>query len=338
MSRKRPRQLIADTYDTEGVGGVVAAALRWSLVDPVCRAWNGRPRTERPVVWVHIGAHKTGTTTIQDCLRRQQYRLRRHSVRYLRYGYQLAGRLMRASPLPEAERARVADELGRMLVEQPQRVVLLSAESFCGDPYSGYPNVEAVSADLRRLLAGFDVRIVAVVRRQDRFVESLYQQYVKGGRSATFPEFARQCDFMGFDWNRVVDAYVAQFGRERVRVHLFERLFESSDRLVERLFAGGERQFRCPCGPGRRSNPGLSPRGFEVLRRANAVLERDESRRLRRWLEAEFERRPGERLPLFSDAGRRGPAHRAPGRQPAVLCDLPPRGGPSPVCAGARRR
>ena len=302
--RRTPDRKIAATYAREGVVGLVEAGVRRVFLEPYWRLLNRGGRSDRKVVWLHIGVHKTGTTTIQDCLRANRYRLRRYSINFDGFGYGVGKRLMNEAPLDRTAREHLASELRERLARRPERTVIFSAETMCGDPYSAYSNIDEVCADLRAVLDGFDVRIVGVIRRQDHFIESLYQQYIKGGRSATFAEFRETCDVRRFCWSRLLQVFEDQFGRENMHVHLFESLFAEGRTVVERLFEGLGQEFQCVCPEGRRRNPGLSPTGFEILRRANDLLSADECGKLRRWLEQEFQKLPGDELRLFSETER----------------------------------
>lgn len=79
-----------------------------------------------------------------------------------------------------------------------------------------------------RLLAQFgvharDVRIIVCLRRQDRFLESIYNQEVKGaGRTRPLVWSPRQAS--PWDWYAKLSAWAGEFGDAALRVLVFERV------------------------------------------------------------------------------------------------------------------
>ena len=280
---------------------LVRDTLSGRLANPF-RSWvKGKP--QKKTIYVHVGAHKTGTTSIQAALAAAAPQLRWRGVYFDRSFYQLGKFLAQASPLPEHERNRLREETAERLRGRPEPTIIGSSEAFFGDLFRAYANIGAVAEDLRAILAGNDVHVVACVRQQDDFVQSVYQQHVKEGGTQSFAAFIQSHDIYAYRWNELLAQYRAAFGADALSVHWYEQLFQNPS-VLPRLFKPlDESGFQPKCGPARR-NPSLSGKGVEVLLRCNNLMDDSEQRLLRRFVEDNFPRRRDEPHGLFTRAQR----------------------------------
>jgi hypothetical protein len=286
----------------DGPRAALDAAYRRTLFEAYCYAKNREFDAHDKRVWVHIGAHKTGSTTVQRLLKRSDIRLRESSVSYDRGGLKLGRRLMWGSPLTETELRELSEFWRRRIQSRRERVTLLSCEGFFGNLYLGYANGLHAARDLRRILDSHVVEIVAVVRRQDRWTESAYQLYVQRGGVETFVEFLHDCGPFPPDWDELLDPWVSLFGRDHMHVHLFETTFRDEVDPLERLFGGLGEPLRHATFRPTRANPGVSEAGLEVLRRCNDILTQQEALKLRKWVSSNMRSVEGYRF--FADDER----------------------------------
>ncbi len=242
----------------------------------------------RTLVCVHIGAHKTGTTSIQNALKTQPWLLRIQSTSFDRCAYGLGKRLMKESPLPRSEVDALRNEVAARFQSLGTRQVIWSSEGFFGNPYSGYANIEHIAKDLRAILDRWPVRIVACVRNQADFLESLYQQSVKEGSSASWEDFLGTIPRGALSWDTLLQKYQRVFGVNNVHVWPFESIFPGGRSLVRQLFHSALPSLRYLREPTVRRNAALSLQGLEIARRCNQFLDKPQQSRLRRFLQAEF--------------------------------------------------
>jgi hypothetical protein len=170
----------------------------------------------RGELYFHIGSPKTGTTAIQHLLTDNREKLASQGVLYpvaatLKAAHHMLGaavfpgRGARLAGVPRdvAFQDAVSGLLAEMEAAQPKRVII-STEYFWGDLS---PN------KIRRLLEPFkdwNIHILAYLRRQDLFAQSLYLQAVKSGYAGQFDYWlatALEGDKGGFYLDRVLDAW-----------------------------------------------------------------------------------------------------------------------------------
>jgi hypothetical protein len=141
--------------------------------------------TARPRLILHIGTHKTATSTLQALMAAERRNLREAGVCYPRTDHPdfidqnkhiaLAEALIHDAAAFDLEWARVRDEFDA----SGAHTLVLSAEGLSGPAKS----LDSSLDRLRAVADGFDVLVVCLLRRQDSFVESLWNQRSKNGRT-----------------------------------------------------------------------------------------------------------------------------------------------------------
>lgn len=236
----------------------------------------------------HIGTHKTGTTSIQAFLRanRDAFAKRGIGIPYSDLPYRVISPdrnahfllrsvldAVRPKNFHEEDPAFIAagrQSLERALSEYPR--VLLSDEALW---YQGAVNKRFWREFKRQLgeLGIDDMRIVVYLRRQDQFISSLWNQFVKGDtrESRTLEEYAgRKRSRLAMDYDRGLRQLERLFGKENITVRVFERgRFEGGD-----LYHDFCKAIESPYGedlvvPELESNPGLNGRFAAIKRLAN---------------------------------------------------------------------
>ncbi|WP_421726512.1 hypothetical protein [Bauldia sp.] len=183
-------------------------------------------------VFLHIGSHKTGTTAIQKFAHAPRRKLRNRGLWYP--GYSEIGRPSRyghhhfSHAVANAPRGGFRPEDALRFAEairQRRRDgedVLISAEPIYrhvlgeGDYWQ---QRRAYVEHLRDVLELDDVVVVAVLRRQDGFARSLYQEKVRAKRyTAPFRQFLVE-ERQDFEYHRQLEPFADVFGRVDVKVY-----------------------------------------------------------------------------------------------------------------------
>lgn len=172
-------------------------------------------------LFLHAGAHRTATTSIQSFLRLNfdpllaagYFNPRRAGRSHLVFAQIFKG---------ELDVLDLAQDITRRADTRPAPVhsVILSDEDIC---------MHADLSPLGALTERFDVKVVFSMRRQDLWLESWHQQNVKWQWNPalahlTFPEFLdRREDFHWIRYDSMVDRFAALFGAENLILRVFEK-------------------------------------------------------------------------------------------------------------------
>lgn len=137
-------------------------------------------------VYLHIGLHKTGTTAIQDVLKKNKQALATKGYLIPETGYvwgahyQLSWALLEDNPSwypvarqsPESLYAKLRNEIKKSSCQK----IILSSEEFS---FLGVKSDESMLEELKHLLGNVDVKIVVFLRDQAAYADSFFHEEVK---------------------------------------------------------------------------------------------------------------------------------------------------------------
>ena len=225
------------------------------------------PVTNEPTLHLHIGLHKTGSTSLQSFLMHNRATLARHGVLYPTVG-RAAGpshvnllRELAADERFDPDRGTWSDVL--MGAGTDVRRIIISSE--------GLSLLEPDTVkELRRRLDGRPVQVIVYLRPQEVRLWSIYVQRVRDGRTfEPFPEFLmRHRDERWFRYHDLLTPWATIFGTERVRVQVVDR-----ERLIggslstDLLAAIGEEHLASICTTVPRRNVSPDEFSVEIIRR-----------------------------------------------------------------------
>jgi hypothetical protein len=201
-------------------GSAIARAAQWGR-----RIAAGRPDAP-PVIYLHIGRNKAGSTTLQDFFLAHRAELERGGVRYALFGHL-------KDSVPGIIGFGQSDELAAHARAHPDKAMLVSNEFMFGWPRE---YTDAMVAGLK----GLDVRVIAYIRPYDSWLCSSYAQDVRNGESR------RDFDAY-FDWLRprvsawpYLEAWGEGLGWNKIRVRAIDpRGGASGDLVADCLTAMG---------------------------------------------------------------------------------------------------
>lgn len=202
-------------------------------------------------LYLHIGTHKTATTTLQHFLAKNRAALRKAGVFYPqqdivgaprhyahhRVAHAIAGR----DDKMDIDGATAFFAKAVELADDDDRI-LISAEPFFRHMIERVPEKETdpepalhrYTERVRAACGDADVRIVVMLRRQDLFIESMYGEHVLStGYQHGIGRFIEERHWM-LDYRRRLAVWADVFGAENIMVRTFER--ESMDAPIERFF------------------------------------------------------------------------------------------------------
>lgn len=242
---------------------------------------------------LHIGMHKTGTSSVQRYFSRNRAILRRMGVCYPKSIGVSGERQPKHAAIFDAisheadfgvhhpvlgPAAELLNQAAAEIEAAPGRLGVLSAEGLSGER----PVFAAALADLG---ARFDATVVIFVRRQDHWVESFYKQMVLSRdvrETRSFHEFVQAVSTnQHMDYARIIGWWRDAF--EDVRVVGFHAAGPA--RPLKRLMeiAGLGRQFQWLPFANAYENASPGVEAVEVIRRCNAdglIASRDAAARI----------------------------------------------------------
>lgn len=242
------------------------------------------PTPARPVVYLHVGGPKSGTTYLQEVLWRNREVL-------------LAGGVCYPGGSPDAQYRAVQDLLGGAFHEQPdpglrgawQRLMdevrYAEGSVVISHELLGLASADRVEAALATLRFA-DVHIVYTARDLARQIPSVWQEDLKNRHTLGFEEFVRGLRgddprphwLVGFFWKlqspaRVLETWGCSIPAERVHVVTVPPPGHPPDLLWERFASTvGIDPARCDADVGAAANRSLGVTEANLLRRMNPVL------------------------------------------------------------------
>lgn len=169
-------------------------------------------------LYVHIGNHRTGTTSIQQFMYAHREALWRRGVLYPNATRRHLG--VMDGIFRQGNGARIAEDLERKADHRGAHTVVLSEEDVCK---------RADLSPLLDLAERFEVRPVFFLRRQDLWLESWFSQNVKWQwdpelRHMPWDAFLEgRARFHWIDYERMAARLEGTFGADRVELAVFDR-------------------------------------------------------------------------------------------------------------------
>lgn len=184
-----------------------------------------------PHLLLHIGMHKTGSTSLQRFFVRNRAILKVMGIDYPK-AYNANGKLLpkhndlfqaishekdfgTAHPVLGASSARV-DQLARRI--EANRITVLSAEGFSGES----PAFAEAFAPLR---GRFEIKVICFLRRQDDWAQSFYKQMVQSREvreARTFEAFLDgESTRKHLDYLQLLNWWAGALGEQAIRVEIY---------------------------------------------------------------------------------------------------------------------
>lgn len=182
---------------------------------------------------IHVGVHKTATTSMQKFFENQQAKFLDHDVRY----FPLRFTRKEITPLIRSREPQHGNRLTELLNGQRQGKLLLSDENILGNAREIRRNRLYTSAEtrLRRFMDQFErvpIHMFLTLRSPANFIASMYCEYLRNNPFVPFDVFTgdfnlQNCSYRAmFGWIRSVPANV------RAHVIPFEEAYDGGPRTV----------------------------------------------------------------------------------------------------------
>lgn len=170
-----------------------------------------------PKLIIHIGSQKTGSTSIQTFLTQQSAKMDEAGLSYIKAGRGPAAHNKLAFKRDTEQFPVLMKRLVAEVEAAPDKTHVISAEMLFTTRMAA-SFAEFIPDDLRG-----DTKVIAYIRRQDKFLEAMYKQVVKTGRfKGTAQHYAKKRE-SALMYSKVLDAWANGFGAKNVLVQPYER-------------------------------------------------------------------------------------------------------------------
>ena len=214
------------------------------------------------MLFIHIGTHKTGTSALQRFFFNNQESLSRFNVRYPQSG--IPNGQFAHHDLAHSTRSKRNDDIWSQLNQEIE-------------PHSGFTHVVSSEsfwkADPVRVRERCEMlgptKIIAYLRRQDNFFESLYKHHIKLGGRISFEAFLAKRKKLG-NYMSVLERWDSSFGSENMIVRLYETAtgtIDIIDDFLRLLNISEDAEFTRPA----RVNSSPRAEVVSLLRAANQI-------------------------------------------------------------------
>lgn len=236
-------------------------------------------------LFIHIGTHKTGTTSIQSSLNESGKILKKENIYY----YPLSKNALQLMKIKELDYEIIdtcKKELFRFIKKRKNKnsiKIIWSFEGFSGDPSAGYENTKIIAESLKKITNEIETKVIVYLREQDDFIESLYTQMIHQGEFYDFKTFIESTPNHGFNWNNLLNNYSMYFGQENLIVRKYEKYYLSNNGGIVNDFVkilDSNLKLNKPS----KLNRGYSRDALEIARILNPSLSIAERHQLRRLL------------------------------------------------------
>lgn len=193
---------------------------------------------------LHVGTHKTGTTSAQDTLALNRALLERNGVIFPKIGQTNGqhGLVTDWIKLPKPYHISTsATDAWKMLGKdhgKSDRTVLISTEELS----RGNPEMRVDMVRLRELCSAFDeVRIICFLRNQAAFIQSIYLQVVKSGVHLPWNPFfnrairERMATGLYLDYSDLRRYFETGFSPDEIRFFSYEQACREEHGVIGRI-------------------------------------------------------------------------------------------------------
>lgn len=217
---------------------------------------------------LHIGTHKTGTTSIQRYLASAEKTLLKeenyHLINNLDYNYLIA--------LDDFKR------LSEKMLSEPKNYIV-SCERLSGNLFNGYSDVFDILSCFSQLEDLYRIKVIVFYREQTSFIESAYSQYIHQGGYGGIEEFLQNFSIKSIKYTQHID----QIKRALPKAELSIRGYGPKNALAEFIASA---QLNVPV-PEKNANVNRSY-SFDAIKFAahvNQYLTEDERLKMRQMLQ-----------------------------------------------------
>ncbi|MEZ9630698.1 hypothetical protein AB4304_14500 [Vibrio breoganii] len=235
-------------------------------------------------LFIHIGTHKTGTSTIQNICTNKNHKLAEEGIHYLQPSKPLKEIREKKRKLDDVEVETIRSEC-KDIIESIANKVFICWEGFSGYYNDGYKDAIYNAYNLKRIFYDCDVKVVIYLREHSDFIMSSYLQELHEGKSFSFKEYLDETEIHHkLNYVDFLEVFINEFGKENIIIRNYSSKdeFDAVHDIAEILASTTLRNLKV----NNRINVGYKYPAILVSRLANRYISKEERLILRRILQS----------------------------------------------------
>lgn len=264
-------------------------------------------------LYLHIGAHKTASTLLQSELKKDRSPLAQQLNIVFRE------EVNKTNFYHSLKKAKAGDEVSDFEGDEIYSLLRADKDNLITneDLFSGlsvgdfFKGLEVGLPMIKSHLSKFNVRVILYTRAQSEYVESMYLQQLHMGRLVEFDDFVGEYIPEALSWLDVCRSIEGVVGKENLIVKPYEMIKEIGPQEYYRDFlralqVRGFGSFAVDhASTGRKYNRSFSQKAIEIYKALYSLLNEDELKKLRVFLQNHFSTQEYSRPKLFDELRRK---------------------------------
>lgn len=188
---------------------------------------------EKPSLFIHVGAYKTGTTSIQQFMNSKNLRKRVFMFPQVDFDCLCSGSQSINGQNKGLEHLK--KQINKCVTRAKRDIYLISNERLSGDIFSFFGNAGEIAGGLHFVTKDFfrSITVIVYVREQTQWLHSVYTQQIHQGEAYDYNNFCCKIKSNTLDWNRLIKPYQETFGSQNVRVKQYDdEIIEGNGGLI----------------------------------------------------------------------------------------------------------
>lgn len=243
-------------------------------------------KKRNPKLFLHIGLHKTGTSSIQESLIQNKDNLAKEGILYIN-NLKIFDNILNNDYFNIKLVGKCITELENISKSKNNTIkkIIISNEAFSGNPFDGYKKLKIIVKYLSKISKRFETKIILYLRRQDELIESLYIQSIKDGKTDLFNDFIKTLKYDSFNWSNYLKIWMQHFSKNQLIVRMYDKKKYKDGNIVTDFACALESKLLKNDITFYEENKGYSQASLEVAQMLNQYLNEYEKRYVRHFLE-----------------------------------------------------
>ena len=254
-------------------------------------------------IYIHIGTHKTGTTSIQKVLSTYERKSINEEWKYIK-SPRCTKNFMTSTQYDITLVNKFKTEIDTAIKkEKSAQKFILSSEALSGNPCNGYLNSDVVSLMLKEATKNYHVKIIIYLRSQDDFLESMYTQTIHEGGTSNFNTFLSHFDHPNsLNYDIFLRNFEVSFGLSNLHVQSYSHV--SKEGLLKDFSKIIKSELLFKSAPTTRKNISYSRDALEIARICNSKLNTQQKKKIRKTLQKIMFKEKSESFSFFTHTAR----------------------------------